>query len=351
MLAGGLLVTRKVQRFDMIGVYILANLAAVLATTPPAIYRMALTDTLMSSPLFFAGFAMLTEPLTAAHGRWSRLVYGAIVGVLSSPNIRIAGFYLTPEIAFLIGNLYAFAASPQGRVKLTLVRVENIAAGCYDYVFRPDRRIAFRPGQYLDWTLAVAAPDSRGNRRPFTIASAPGENEVRMGVKFYPQPSAFKRQLSRLRPGDVIYGSRAAGTFTLPSDTDEKLVFIAGGIGITPFRSMVQDLIDRREARPIILLYGTNSWDEVAYRGVFRTAEAELGLRAVYALAGEDHPDPAVHPGFIDEAMIRREVPDMAERTFYISGPRAMVVSFRRSLRALGIARSRIKVDYFPGFA
>ena len=299
VLVGGLLVTRKVQRFDMIGVYILSNLAAVLVTTPPALYGMALHAALVSSPLFFAGFAMLTEPLTAANGRWSRLVYGAIVGVLSAPNISIGGVYLTPEIAFLVGNLYAFAADPQGRVKLTLLRVERTAAGCRDYVFSPDRRIAFRPGQYLDWTLAVPVPDTRGNRRPFTIASAPTEDEVRLGVKFYPEPSAFKRQLSDMQPGDVIYGSRVAGSFTLPRDSREKLVFIAGGIGITPFRSMVQDLRDRGEARPIILLYGAATRDEVAYRDIFRSAEQELGLRTIYVLE-ESGADPAQHPGLID---------------------------------------------------
>ena len=351
VLAGGLLVTRKVQRFEMIGVYILSNLAALLATTPPAMYGMALHDTLISSPLFFAGFAMLTEPLTAANGPRSRLIYGAIVGALSSPNVSVGGFYLTPEIAFLVGNLYAFAADPRGRVKLALLRVENAAAGCYDYVFSPDRRISFRPGQYLEWTLGIPTPDSRGNRRPFTIASAPTESEIRLGIKFYPEPSAFKRHLSQMQPGDVIYGARVAGSFTLPKDAREKLVFIAGGIGITPFRSMVQDLRDRGEARPIILLYGCKNWSEVAYQDVFKSAEEELGLRAVYVLAAGSGGGSAAHSGLIDKDLIQREVPDMAERTFYISGPRAMVIAFERTLRALGIPRSRIKLDYFPGFA
>jgi ferredoxin-NADP reductase/Na+-translocating ferredoxin:NAD+ oxidoreductase RnfD subunit len=351
VLVAGLLVARKVQRFDMVGVYVLSNLAALLATTPPVMYGLALHDTLMSSPLFFAGFAMLTDPLTSANGRWSRLVYGAIVGALSSPNVSVGGLYLTPELAFLIGNLYAFAVDPRGRVKLALLRVEKTAAGCYDYVFRPDRRIDFRPGQYLDWTLDLPTADSRGNRRPFTIASAPSEREIRLGVKFYPEPSAFKRRLLRMRPGDVIYGSRVAGSFTLPSDTREKLVFIAGGIGITPFRSMVQDLRDRGEARPIILLYGGKDWSEVAYQDVFTSAEEELGLRAIYVLAADSSRGSHARSGLIDKDLIQREVPDMAERTFYISGPRAMVVAFERSLRALGISRSRIKVDYFPGFA
>ena len=355
VMIGGLLVTRKVQRFDMVGVYILANLAAVAVTTPPEMMGMALQQSLEYSPLFFAGFAMLTEPLTAAHGRRSRLVYGAIVGVLSSPNIHIGSYYLSPEIAFLAGNLFAWAASPKGRFKLTLLRVEEIAAGCYDFVFHSDRALAHRPGQYLDWTLDVDQPDDRGNRRPFTIASAPSEREVRLGVKFYPRPSAFKRRLCEMMPGDVIYGSQIAGSFTLPRDPGEKLVFIAGGIGITPFRSIVQDLVDRREPRPIVLLYGNNRPDEIAYLGLFDRARRELGLRTVYAVAESESDDaalgPDIHHGFIDEDLILREIPDLGDRTFYISGPRAMVTRFERALKHLGVRRSRIKVDFFPGFA
>ncbi len=351
VLFGGLLVTRKVQRFDMVGVYVLANLAVTLATTSPAMMGEALRQTLLYTPLLFAGFAMLTEPLTAAHGRIARLGFGAIVGALSSPNVHIGGFYLTPEIAFLVGNVFAYAVNPQGRFKLTLLRVEEMAAGSFDFVFRPDRKLPFRAGQYLDWTLEVPRPDNRGNRRPFTIASAPTEDEVRLGVKFYPEGSAFKRQLATLKPGDSIYGAQIAGDFTLPKDPDEKLAFIAGGIGVTPFRSMVQELIDRKECRSVVMLYGNNRSEEVAYASVFDRAEREIGLRAVYAIAEGGVQGTNMHPGFIDEALIRREVPDFGNRTFYISGPRAMVVGFQRVLRELGVAPSRIRVDFFPGFA
>ena len=351
VLAGGLLVVRKVQRFDMVGAYILANLGVVLMTAPPGMLVQTLKFSVIYSPLLFAGFAMLTEPLTAPHAPWSRIAYGALVGVLSAPGIHFGSFYLSPEVALLVGNAFAFAVSPKGRFKLTLRRIEKAAAGSYDFIFQADRPIRFRPGQYLDWTLRVPNPDDRGNRRPFTIASAPGEGEVRLGVKFHPTPSTYKRALARMRPGDVIYGSQLAGSFTLPGSCEEKLVFIAGGIGVTPFRSMVQDLIDRGERRSIVLLYGNNRVDEIAYADVFERARREIGLRTVYAVADGDERVPAEHRGFIDEALIRREVPDFRERIFYISGPHAMVTRFRRSLRELGVARSRIRTDHFPGFA
>ncbi len=294
---------------------------------------------------------MLTEPLTAAHGVYSRLVYGAVVGALSSPNVHIGDFYLTPEMAFLVGNLFAFAVSPAGRFKLTLLRVEKTAAGCYDFVFRSDRRLTFRPGQYLDWTLSVPRSDSRGNRRPFTLASAPTETEVRFGAKFYDYPSAFKRSLAVMRPGDIIYASQLAGTFTLPRDPNKKLAFIAGGIGVTPFRSMIQELINRQEKRPIVMLYGNNRMAEIAYGDIFERAVRELGLSIVYAVAKPELPGYPVHEGIVDEVLIWNYIPDYQERTFYVSGPKAMVSRFQTSLRRLGVPRSNIRVDYFPGFA
>ena len=110
-------------------------------------------------------------------------------------------------------------------------------------------------------------------------------------------------------------------------------------------------MINRRDQRSIVMLYGNNSVREIAYSDVFDRAEWELGIRTVYAVVEDADPDTNVHHGFIDAALIQREIPDYRNRTFYISGPRAMVLRFQSVLKELGIARSRIKVDFFPGFA
>ena len=116
---------------------------------------------------------MLTEPLTSPTMPVPRLVFAAIVGVLFAPDVHFGSFYLTPEMALLAGNLFALATGPRGRLLLTLERIEQQAADTYDFIFRPQRRLAFEAGQYLEWTLPLSEDDSRGNRRYFTIASAP----------------------------------------------------------------------------------------------------------------------------------------------------------------------------------
>jgi len=351
VLAGGLLIGRKLQRFDLIGAFLIANLAVVAATAAPGGIVSSLGEALLHSPIFFLAFAMLTEPATAPQARWPRLAFGVLVGVLAAPSIHFGGVYLTPELALLVGNAFAFLVSPKGKYALTLTRIEHTANATYDFVFRPDRKLKFRSGQYLEWTLGVKHPDNRGNRRSFTVASAPTEDEVRLGVKFYPEASAFKRSLAAMQPGDKIYAAQPAGNFVLPRDSRAKLAFIAGGIGITPFRSMLQHLLDRGERREVVLLYGNAMIADIAYTDVIERAQRELGVKTVYAVAAEPVAAAGMHQGFIDAELIRREVPDFRERTFYVSGPHAMVVLFKQVLREMGVASFRIKTDFFPGLA
>jgi ferredoxin-NADP reductase len=348
VLLGGALMIRKLQRVDLVLTFVIANLAAALLSSSPSQYGTMLKETLQSSPLFFFAFVMLTEPLTAPIHRLHRFVFAGLVGILFAPKVHVGSLYFTPELALLVGNLFAYITSPKGRFMLTLQCIEQSAIDTYDFVFRSQRKLVFQAGQYLEWTLRVDHPDNRGNRRYFTIASAPTEESVRLGVKFYPASSAFKRALSAMAPGDTIVASQLAGEFILPSNPDSKIAFLAGGIGITPFRSMLQYLLDRNEARPIVVLYGTETVQDIAYRDVLDAAEHELGIWTVYAVArGAER---GQYPGHIDARLVREAIPDYRERIFYISGPQAMVKALRRVLQTMGIRRSRIKVDLFIGF-
>ncbi len=351
ILVGGLLMVRKLHRGDLVASALVAAAVAVVATASFGNAWNAFVATAAYSPLLFAVFVMLTEPATTPPDRWARAAYGAIAGVLLVPAVHLGAVYFTPEVAILIGNLFAYAASPKRRAALTLRRVEKSAATVHDYVFTSDQPLAFRPGQYVEVALAVSRGDSRGNRRYFTVASSPTEPEVRLGVKFATaEPSAFKEALSAMKPGDRLFAGGLAGAFVLPEDRDTKLAFLAGGIGITPFRSMLKYLLDRKERRPIVLLYAADAPEDFAYRDVIGCAASDLGIGTAYAVLRDGGRMPGAHRGFIDEAMLRRQVPDFAERTFYVSGPRAMVVACEDQLRRLGVPASRVKVDFFPGF-
>ena len=349
VLVGGLLIVRKIHRFDLWWAFIGAFFIGILYFTIDHhldIVR-SLEQSFLTAPTFFFATVMLTEPQTAPSTRLWRMLFGAGVAVLFLPNVSIGSFYFTPELALLAGNIGAYLVSPKGKIILTLKEKIRRSADVFELVFAPERQLAFSAGQYMEWTLPHEGADSRGVRRYFTLSSSPEEGDVRLGVKFYAPASTFKRKLFSMQPGDSIVAAQLAGDFTLPRDRAKKLVFIAGGIGITPFASMLRHLIATHEQRDIVVLYANKTPADAVYHELLEEAERELGIKTVHVFSAP----PSGAPAKIDAALVASAVPDYAERTFYISGPQGMVASFKGMLRGLGVSRLRIKTDYFPGFA
>ena len=333
VILGGLLVIRKPRRFGMV-ISFLASAVVVMLLT-----KSNLLLSFLYSPLIFMACVMLTEPQTTPSTNYLRLVYGSLVGLLFVPRLHWGTVYLTPEIALLIGNMFSYLVSSKQKLTLVLNDKIQVAVGVWNYIFTADQKLDFQPGQYLEWTLVHPHPDARGNRRYFTIASSPTESNLCFGIKFYKFGSSLKKYLLNMPLGGKLMASQLTGDFTLPLDVTQKIVFIAGGIGVTPFRSIIKYLLDTHQSRPIVLLYSTKSAAEVAYSDIFTQAQRELGIKTVYQI------------GRIDEAMIKTEVPDYKKRLFYLSGPHSLVNAFEMLLHQLGVSRRNIKIDFFPGYA
>ncbi len=354
VLLGGLLLVRKVNRSDLVWSFL--GTALILIFLPHLSGFDDITKTFgkvfLDTPILFFTFIMLTEPLTTPPGRFLRILYGIMVGVLYSPQFHIGSLYLTPELALLGGNAFSYVVSPKWKLMLRLKEKIKITADIYDFVFEKNSLFNFRPGQYMEWTLPSDHADSRGNRRYFTIASSPTEPDIRLGVKFYKDGSSYKKKLFALKPGDMVVASQLDGEFVLPKNKKEKLVFIAGGIGATPFRSMMKYLEDTNEKRDIVFLYSNRTFADIAYKDIFDEAAKRIGIRIVYALTEETYV-PASNEyalGRISDAMIREKIPDFKERIFYISGTGEMVRTMKGMLSVIGIKKRKIITDFFPGF-
>jgi len=296
---------------------------------------------------------MLTEPLTSPGTKGKQTLFGILVGLLVPPQVHLASFYTSPELSLVIGNVFAYIINPRVRLFPVLTQKIRIAANSVDFVFNPNKRLAYQPGQYMEWTLPHDHIDDRGNRRYFTLASSPTEPNLRLGVKFYEQSSSYKKAMLDMTDETSIVAAQVAGDFILPKNQKRKLVFIAGGIGVTPFRSMVKYLIDTREQRDVIVLYAASNAQDIAYKGVFERARQELGIATTYLLARPDTTQPLEahqRAGYVDGNAIRATVPDYQDRTFYISGSHQMVAAVREALGKLGVPKNHIKVDYFPGY-
>ncbi len=345
VLIGGLLIARKIRRFDLVLTFIGVALTVIIsfglikAADPFVPFQKAILET----PLLFFAFIMLTEPLTTPPTRGLRIYYAALVGSLFAPQIHIGPIFSTPELVLIVGNIFSYVVSPKEKLMLKLKEKIKLSPDIYDFVFNLNKKLDFVPGQYMEWTFPHANPDSRGNRRYFTLASSPTESEVRIGVKFADQASSYKKSMLNMQIGDEIVAGQRSGDFTLPKNPSQKLVFVAGGIGVTPFRSIIKYLIDTNQKRDIVIFYTTHESEDLVYKDIFDEAQEKLAIKTIYV---------ATESGKrIDADLIKKEVPDYNLRMFYISGSHGMVTGFKDTLSKMGIPNSQIKVDYFPGFA
>jgi len=352
---GGFLIVRKLQKTLFVTIFLLGVTFVTLffAYSGNISLTHAVTALFLESAIVFFATVMLTEPLTLPPTKTLQLIYGGIIVLLIDPHVHVGSLYTTPELALVAGNIFSYMVSPKQKLLLTLKEKIQVGIDQIDFIFATPEKIVFTPGQYLEWTLQHKNTDSRGNRRYFTLASSPTENEVHLGVKFYPHGSSYKKALAQFGEKDLrIAAGQLAGDFVMPKDISKKLVFLAGGIGITPFRSMLKYVLDTKEKRDIVLFYSNKVVSEIMYTDVFALAEQSLGIKVVYTLT-----DTASVPvdwqgqvGRVTPSMLQKQVPDFMERLFYLSGPHAMVMGFEHTLQDMGVHASRIKKDFFPGF-
>lgn len=355
VLLGGLLVIKKIRRWDLTLSFFFATLPTiiVLSVLKNSDYLTLFQKIFLDSPIIFFAFLMLTEPQTSPPTKTLRMIYGLLIGFLFSPQVHIGGYYTTPEMALIVGNIFSFIVSPKEKLVLFLKQKIQLSSYIYDFVFGLEKSVAYSPGQYMEWTLSYPNPDSRGNRRYFTLASSPTEDTIRLGVRFNEPSSSFKKQLMLLSPGSKIVAGSLSGDFTLPDDPNKKLVFIAGGIGVTPFRSMIKFLIDKNEKRQIIILYSVKNLSDAVYLSLFKEAYQKLGIKTVISLTDLNNipSNWQGRKGIFTKEVIMEEIPDFNSRLFYLSGPHLMVSAFEKTLADLDLKKSQIKTDYFPGYA
>ena len=345
VLLGGLLVVYKLKWFHLTNAFLIVYLlgSAVIAISNGAnlAFTYDLLETLvLNSALLFFTFVMLIEPLTAPPGRRYKTLYGALAAILILILQNYMNIYYGFELGLIAANLGAFLVSRNPRFSLTLVNKNQIAANTYLFEFEPLKRFAFKPGQYLEWTLNHSGADTRGSRRFFSIASSPTETNVMLLTKFANPGSSFKKALADMKPGEEILASHLDGDFILPND-DSKLVLIAGGTGIAPFRSMIKNMIDTGSKKDIIFFYTSRTEADFALKDLFAQAE-EFGVKAHYIATDKE--------GFITPELIKKEVSDFMDRKFYVSGPEPMVEAYEKMLYAMGIPKNKVTRDYFEGY-
>lgn len=214
--------------------------------------------------------------------------------------------------------------------------------------FRRGEDIDFKPGQFFFVKIMV---ENEERTKHFSFSSSPTEKGYVEFTKRITE-SPFSKALDRLKIGDGAQLRMPYGSFTFEGE-HKKVAFLSGGIGITPLRSICKYAADKKLPADIILLYGSNTEKDIIFKqDLDKIKSVNKNIRVIYTLTSPDiGKDWRGRTGYIDDRMIKEEIPDFMERTFYICGPPKMVESLVDTLEnRLGIKKDKIKVENFIGY-
>jgi ferredoxin-NADP reductase len=212
------------------------------------------------------------------------------------------------------------------------------------------REVEFRPGQYF-WVTLLDPPydDERGNRRHISVVTSPNERGV-LGLCTRLRDSAFKRTLAELQVGDAVDVEEPKGEFSLPEETDRPYVFIAGGIGITVFRSMLRYITEEGLPHRVTLLYSNSDRESTAFLDELLELESvNPNVRVVLTMTDDDGWDGESR--HIDSDFLRDHLDgDLTAYTYLAAGPPAMVDAMEQTLRDVGVPDEQIRPQRFAGY-
>jgi ferredoxin-NADP reductase len=231
-----------------------------------------------------------------------------------------------------------------------LIKKEEVANGTMAFHFEKPAGFEFRAGQFADYTL-IDPPetDAEGDTRGFSLAYAPYESDLVVATRM--RDTAFKRVLKDLPIGTEVKLDAPYGDFTLHKTETTPAVFIIGGIGVTPVRSMVAQATHDKTSHKITLLHSARTPADLPFASDFVHFAQENPNFAYVPVASDAAPDdwPGEH-GRVDETMIRKYVPELDTPIFYLSGPEGMVKAMRQLLVGANVNEDNIRTEEFTGY-
>ena len=227
---------------------------------------------------------------------------------------------------------------------------EHVAEGTLAFRFEKPAGFAFKAGQAVVLELLDPAAADGQKRRTFSLVSAPFDSALLIATRM--RDSGFKRALNALPEGAGVKLIGPMGQFTL-ADTARPAVLIAGGIGITPFVSMLRQAAQDRSPQPLALLYSNRRPEDAAFLGELQElARRNRSFRLVATMTDMANSTRAWdgERGLIDADMIRRCAGGLAAPVYYVVGPPAMVMAMQETLRGAGVAEDDIRSEEFYGY-
>jgi len=247
-------------------------------------------------------------------------------------------------------EFYKDKVMPSYEIKLK--RHELVAEGTMAFHFERPANFKFKAGQAIGITLtSPSETDAEGNTRAFSIVSAPFEDELVVATRL--RNTAFKRALSQLLPGSSVKLNGPFGSFGLHDNPESPAVFLAGGIGITPFVSIIRQAAHDRLPHRLFLFYSNKRPEDAAFLSELQhLEETNPNYRLIGTMTALQNSSQAWagETGHICAELLRKVVGQIKGPVYYIAGPSAMVATLREMLKGVGIDDEDIRTEEFSGY-
>lgn len=227
-----------------------------------------------------------------------------------------------------------------------------LCKGTTGFYFEKPHNFEFRAGQFFNLTLLdTAKADLQGSTRSLSIASAPHEKSLMVAMRN--RDTAFKRSIHSLPMGSPVLFQGPFGNFTLHQDTAGPAVFLAGGVCITPFRSILWQATTMRSLHRLFLFYANRGREEAPFLQELRDLERfnpRCTLITTITDASDGTPDWRGERGNFTAQILKKWLPDLRTPVFYLAGPAGGVTSMRLTLNAAGVSDDEIRTEELPGY-
>lgn len=231
-----------------------------------------------------------------------------------------------------------------------IIDKKEVASGTLQVIFETAEDFSFKAGQYCFITLkSLKFPDERGNRRHFSIVNSPNQKRTITFTTRLREESGFKKTLKELPLGTEVELGPIAGVFILPEDSTRPLVFIAGGIGITPFMSMLTYIKEADLPYKITLIYSNRDQSSTAFLSEVQKLSQEIpDFKLIFTMT--EDPNWSGEKRKIDANFIKDYIQDVNQPLYFVVGPPPMVEAIEIALTQAEVKAENIKIENFSGY-
>ncbi len=218
----------------------------------------------------------------------------------------------------------------------------------YEFYFKRPKELSFKAGQYMKYSLDISKSDDRGASRYFTISSSPLNKEY-ITITTRVIQSSFKIALSNMEKGDKIRSFGPLGYFTFDPKSRKNKIFLAGGIGVTPYHSILKTIQGKRSLANIILFDSWPRAKDAVYLSELKEVEARnKNIKVIYTLTQENKE--GFEYGRISPQLIEKYMPNYKDAEFFVVGSEEVEAALLKMVKDMGVAEENIFSENFPGY-